>query len=331
MNIVTATLKASRWQNLLLIAITMYLVRFGVIQPFYKILVEDSNLAFSQGMGNLDFGLLVLSSVLIAAAGNLINDYFDIKIDRVNKPDKIIVGRFIKRRVAMLLHVVLNVLALLIAAYLSYKAGKIELVFIHVIIITTLWFYSTDFKKRLFFGNLSIAFCVALIPIVVWVFEILTLITNNLEVFKDIQPRTIFKEFSMVTLGWVIGLSLFSFMLTIAREITKDIIDIKGDMAFRCKSFPVVFGIQKSKIIISFLYLVVIGLVIYVQQVYLPGDRNTMMYFYLLIVPAILITTIFTLRAKEPNQFELPAMLNKLTSLIGVLFLVVVYFILKQP
>jgi 4-hydroxybenzoate polyprenyltransferase len=331
MNPIIATIKASRWQNLLLITLTMCLVRYGIIQPFFKILVEDSPFQFAVGMGNLDFGLLILSSVLIAAAGNLINDYFDIKIDRVNKPDAIIVGRHIKRRVAMLLHVVFNVLALLIAVYLSIKAGKIELVFIHVIIITTLWFYSTDFKKRLIYGNLSIAFCVALIPIVVWVFEVLTLITVNFEAFKEIQAKTVFKEFSVVTLSWVVGLSIFSFIVTLAREITKDIVDIKGDLAFRCKSLPIVFGIKTTKIIIVVLDAIVIGLVVYVQQVYLPGDRNTSIYFYLLIVPSLLITAFFTLKAKEPSQFKLPAGLNKIASLIGVLFLVVVYFILKQP
>ena len=330
MNPIIATIKASRWQNLLLIAITMYLIRIGIIQPFFKILVEDSYVEFSEGMGNHDFALLVLSSLLIAAAGNLINDYFDLKIDRVNKPDKIIVGRHIKRRVAMLLHVLFNILALLIAAFLSYKAGKIELVFIQIIIITTLWFYSTDLKKRLIFGNLSIAFCIALIPVVVWVFEVLTLITVNFEVFDQNDAKTIFKEFSMVTLGWAIGLSVFSFMLTLAREITKDIIDIKGDMAFSCKSLPIVFGIKKSKIIVSFLYVIVIGFIAYVQQVYLPGDRNTILYLYFLIVPFVLITAFFTLKGNEPNHFKTPALLNKITSFIGVLFLVLVYFILNQ-
>ena len=328
MNPVIAILKATRWQNLVLIALTMYLVRISVIQSFFKILVADSEIEFMRGMKNLDFGLLVFSSLLIAAAGNLINDYFDIKIDRINKPDKIIVGRFIKRRVAMILHVIFNGLALVISAYLAYKAGKIELIFIQIILITTLWFYSTDLKRRLVFGNISIAFCVALIPMVVWVYEVLTLITLNKNLFEEQIAKSIFKEFSLVTLSWAVGLSIFSFLLTLAREITKDIEDIKGDLAFRCKSIPIVFGIQKSKIIIVLLYLFIIGFIVYVYQVYLP-DKKTLMYIFFVLVPLLLVTIFFIIKAKQPIQFKCSSDLNKLSSLAGVLYLVLVYFILN--
>ncbi len=329
MNPIIATIKASRWQNLLIVALTMVLVRMALIQPFFKILIEDSSVDFARGMGDLDFTLLVISSLLIAAAGNLINDYFDIKIDRVNKPDKIIVGRYLKRRVAMMLHLVFNGIAVLIAGYLAYKAGKIELAFIQIILVATLWFYSIDFKRRLIWGNLSIAFCVALVPIVVWVFEILTMITVNNELFEEQAAKAIFKEFSEVTLAWVLGLSLFSFLLTIGREIIKDIVDIKGDLAFHCKSLPIVLGIQKSKMIASAFHAIVIALAIYVQQVYLP-DKGTLFYVFVIITPLLGAAIVTTVKAQEPHQFKLPSLLNKLASLAGVLYLVMVYYILNQ-
>ena len=79
-------LRLIRWQNLLIIALTQYMTRYFLIQPFYKL--QQLQLQLS----NLDFFLLVLVTVVIAAGGYIINDYFDVKIDFINKPDKQIVG-----------------------------------------------------------------------------------------------------------------------------------------------------------------------------------------------------------------------------------------------
>lgn len=320
-------LKAIRWQNLTIIALTMYLLRYCIVNPYFEILLTDSGAEFGRGMSHLNFGLLVLSSVLIAAAGNLINDYFDLKIDRINKPEKIIIGRHIKRRVAMMLHVVFNTIAILITGYLSYLVGVIELAFIQAILIATLWFYSTDFKRRFVWGNIAIAFCVAMVPFVVWVFEIMTMIEVNKALFEEMKNKALFKEYSMILLAWTLGLSLFSFLLTLAREITKDIIDIKGDQAYNCKTIPIKLGVKASKIIVTLIYLGVAALLITLHTLYLPG-KTTRIYFYVAILPLLLITIVTTFRSQTEASFKLPSLLNKVTSLIGVLFLVVAYGIL---
>lgn len=330
MNPVIAVIKASRWKNLLFIVLTMVLVREGIIYPFFEILTPDLKVDLLPGLSNMDCVLGAIAAILIGAAGNLINDYFDIKIDRVNKPDKIIVGRYVKRRVVMMLHVVFNSIALAITAYISYKIGVIELTFIPVILIVTLWFYSTDFKRRMVWGNLSIGFCAALLTMVVWIFEILAMIQYNKEIIADEpEARAFFMEYSMVTLAWVGGLSIFSFLMTVAREITKDIVDIKGDEAMRCKTMPIVLGIPKTKMIINTIYILVLLFAIYIQQVYL-NDRNTLLYLFFVVAPLILASIVTTFRANATKDFKLPSNLNKLASLAGVLYLVIVYFILKQ-
>ena len=116
------------------------------------------------------FSLLIVSTVLIAAAGNIINDYFDIKADKINKPDRVVIGKFIKKRWAIALHWIFNVIAVLISIYLSIYYQSLWFVFIQVVIVNLLWFYSLYFKKKILIGNFIIALMTGIIPLLVVVF-----------------------------------------------------------------------------------------------------------------------------------------------------------------
>ena len=143
-----STLRLVRPLNLIIIACTMYGCRYFILatNSFQK--VNDVPLAF---------GLLVLSTILIAAGGNVINDYFDIKADRVNKPEKLIVGRLINKRKAILFHWILNGFAFLLGIGLSIYFKSASIVFIQLISINLLWFYSLHFKRKVFVGNFVVA------------------------------------------------------------------------------------------------------------------------------------------------------------------------------
>src|SRR5438046_2167345 len=101
MKLVIAFFRLIRWPNLLFIAITQALYYYAIIQPLHK-----------KGIANLfDDGLLILlcaASLLIAASGYIINDYFDLNIDLVNKPGKLIIDKMIKRRWAMAFHLLMS-------------------------------------------------------------------------------------------------------------------------------------------------------------------------------------------------------------------------------
>jgi 4-hydroxybenzoate polyprenyltransferase len=329
MNPIAAFLKAIRWQNMAIIVLTMYLVREGIIYTYFNIMNATSQANFREGLTDLDFGILVISSVLIAAAGNLINDYFDLKIDRINKPDKIIVGRHIKRRVAMVLHVTFSTAGFLGAGYLAYKAGSVELAFVQAILIATLWFYSTDFKRRLIWGNIAVAFCIALIPLVVWIYEVMTMIYLNKSLFGEMKFRADFKQFTDLTLYWMLGLSVFFFLGSLAREITKDIVDMKGDASIRCKSMPIILGVNKTKWVLFAIYGIIVGLLVFVKESFLD-NKITAIYFYLLLIPFFLATTFYTAKGKHSSDFRFPAKLNKWASVLGVLFLLVAYMELND-
>ena len=147
--------------NLIIIALTMC----GV---FY--FLSDIPVGTNELLNQINFVLLVFSTLLIAGAGNIINDYFDVKADRVNKPDRLIISKHIKRRWAIVTHWFFNGIALLIAVYLSFVYLTYSFVFIHLLSINLLWFYSFVFKRKGVFGNIIVALLTALIPILTLLF-----------------------------------------------------------------------------------------------------------------------------------------------------------------
>jgi 4-hydroxybenzoate polyprenyltransferase len=317
MNPILAFLKASRWLNLLIIAYTQIAIKYFVMDPFIRF--HDLEPALS----NLDMMMLIGSTLLIAAAGNIINDYFDLKIDRINKPDRIVVGRFIKRRHAMAAHIALTTIGLIIGTALSIKVGIWQLFFIHVFWIITLWYYSTELKYLFFWGNLAVAACIAMVPLSVGLFEIPTLLGNYTEQLQELDEiRYFFRQFTYHLFFWVLGFTAFAFLVTLAREITKDIIDIEGDKAFYCKTVPISLGIPKTKIFVSVIYALILFGVLFIQQVYVPDLYSTIYLGILAIL--VIATTMLTYRAQNKAEFKRASTFNKILTVLGISYSIIV-------
>jgi len=173
-----------------------------------------------------NLGLLVISTMLIAASGYIINDYYDVKIDYLNKPKKVVVGKIIKRRVVMAMHTVINVLGIGLGLWLSWKVFVVN--FITALL---LWLYSNQLKRLPFIGNFVVAFLTAL---TLWVVVIY---------FENYDYRV-----------WVF--SVFAFHFSLFREVVKDMQDLKGDSAFGCYTLPIVWGLRKTKILLYVLSIV---------------------------------------------------------------------------
>ena len=153
-NLLISIVRLTRPKNVFVIIATMIGVAF--------------TLSYNNSIVNLnrfDFCLLLVSTALIAGAGNMINDYFDVKADRINKPHKLIISKHVKRRWAIILHWCFNFTALIISIYLSSKYSTFWYVFINLLAINALWFYSVYFKKKIFLGNILIAILTGFIPL----------------------------------------------------------------------------------------------------------------------------------------------------------------------
>lgn len=210
-------LLASRIPNLLVIGATQYLTAI--------FLVDDYSNKTSQLL-SLGFFTLVLSTVMIAAGGYIINDYYDQKVDMVNRPHKVVVGTQFRRRMAMLSHFILTLCGLGLGFYLDVRIGVI-----HIFSAFFLWYYSNFLRRITLIGNIVISFLAGLTLLIV----------------------TVYLQRSEVL---VYAYSLFAMAIVLIREVIKDMEDVKGDERFGIQSIPVIFGIRGAKL---FIYLISIG------------------------------------------------------------------------
>ena len=230
-----AVIKIVRPINLVIIALTMYGSKMFVSKQL-DIKINDYPNAFL---------LLVISTLFIAAAGNIINDYFDVKADRINKPHKLIINKSLKPRWAIVLHWTFNFIGFFIAIILAIHFKSLWFVLIHLVSINLLWFYSLFLKKKAVLGNLIIGFLTSLIPVLVIVyFQLCKYKSRNIP-----SGNEIWYQDSSYKLLWV--LAIFAFLQNFAREILKDIQDMKGDKKIYVRSLPMILGIDKTKLILS--------------------------------------------------------------------------------
>lgn len=317
-------LRLIRYKNLLIIAVTQYMMRYFIINPILKV----SGLELQ--MDQFHFILLVLSSIMITAAGYVINDYFDTGTDMLNRPETVIVGKVINRKMAMLIHILLNIIGIGIGIYLSFKINVIALSAIYLLAPGVLWFYSTTYKRQFLVGNLIVAIFTGMVPFVVAIFEV-PLLNQQ---YKEVLLR-LHMNFNII-LGWVGGFSFFAFLSTLVREIIKDIEDFKGDRAFGRNTLPVVLGIRTSKIITVSLICLNIFALLYLYFIHLfhtvagSVDYVSLAYFVIFLIIPFTILSYLIIKAENKNQFHQASNLTKFIMLAGILYSVVAFFIITK-
>ncbi|MEO6636851.1 MAG: geranylgeranylglycerol-phosphate geranylgeranyltransferase [Ginsengibacter sp.] len=307
MNIIAAFFKLIRWPNLLFIALTQLLFRYFIFHFVYNINTNTGNVI---KLTSPLFILIVIASICIAAAGYIINDYFDLNIDMVNKPEKLIVDRFIKRRWAIVLHIVLSFIGLVLSMYVGYKLSNFYIPFLNFIAILTLWFYSTTFKKKFLIGNILISLLTA------WVILVLTTAEYNFNInTADVAWRRLIKV-SFIYAG-------FAFIISLIREVIKDMEDLPGDAKYGCTTMPVVWGIKVSKVFVA-VWIVVLTVAVALIQFYVIhlGWWFSALYS----VVGIVIPLVWVLnklhKAQTPKDFHLLSSAVKLIMFTGILSMI---------
>jgi 4-hydroxybenzoate polyprenyltransferase len=313
-----AFFKLIRTGNLLIIAFTQYMVRWCIIYPIFKAYQLESQLTEFQ------FFLLVLSTTMIAAAGYIINDYFDVKIDKINNPARLVIDKGVKRRVAMGAHLLITIIAILIALYLSYSISYWKIAFVHVICALGLWFYSTTFKREFLIGNIIIALFVALVPLIVGIYELLSAYINYGLLNEKLSYKTAWT--------YIIGLSFFAFLTTLLREIIKDMEDYDGDKKYGRKTMPIVLGIRSTKNITIFIAIVTITCLAYFQ--FHKWNRDgiiDIIYIFITIQIPLIYLIIKINNAAVKNEFRVAGNIAKFIMLTGICYLFVfAHYVLSQ-
>lgn len=298
-------LKLVRIQNLAIIALTMYLVRWLIIYPVLKFN------GFEFQFQEFDFFILVIATIFITAGGYVINDYFDRKTDLINCPKKVIVGNKIKRRHAMFLHNVLNIIGVALGFYIAYKINLINIGFIFPIISGILWFYSTTYKNQVFIGNIIVAILIAIIPIMPVLFEIPVL---NLKYNKILIENN--SNFNILFF-YSLGFSFFAFLTNLTREIIKDNEDVEGDKEYERRTIPIVYGIKTSKIIIQILIFITILAIGFIGTFYL-SDYYTLIYFIVALILPLIFLSYKIKKSNHPKDFRNCSIIIKFIMLLGL-------------
>lgn len=314
--------KLIRFSNLIIIGLTMYAVRFCFFSIGGKITVNET-------IEQVLFGLLVFSTLLIAAAGNIINDYFDIKSDKINKPENWIIGNIVPKRKAILYHWLLSAIAFGIAILLSIYYHTFWYVFIHLFSINILWLYSVYFKKTTLLGNFIVAFLTSLVVILTGIHFAI-----NGSFSTDI-PNSIFQSSKNVSYAifewkkiflengkfiWIFA--FFSFILNFGREIIKDIEDIDGDRILSAKTLPLKYGVKYAKVSATII-LILIPISYFSLLLYFKRNISLSEIYATFPVAIAAFTTLFSLiyliKAKTISDFKTADRLLKLAMVFGIL------------
>lgn len=317
---IKSVLRLVRFPNLLIIAFTQYAMRYLIMEP----LLPSSS--FDLQFGNFQFALLVFSTMLIAAAGYIINDYFDTQADLINKPKRVLVGVSIQRREAMILHAIMNIMGIGIGVYLSFYIKLPTLSMVFLIATGLLWFYSTNYKRQFLIGNLAVSFLTALVPLMVILFEIPLL---NRE-YGEVMLRNS-ASFGYL-IAWVGAFSFFAFVTTLIREVIKDAEDFEGDRAYGMKTVPIVLGNTWTKVALVVLIAGTLGALLYLLLKYIvfsvePLDYISLVYFALFLALPLLALLIQVLLARSKMAYRRASLLIKLVMLAGILYSVVVFYL----
>jgi len=309
-----------RWQNLLMTAIVLFVMEKWVATPILRAAYFGEQLPWWL------LTLLILATVLIAAGGYVINDYFDVKIDAINRPDRLIVTRGVTKPEAMRLFQVLTaagiVCGLITAACLRSWVTAVIFVFVPGL----LWFYSASYKRQLIIGNLIVALVAALAPLLVAIANIAWLKhlygnVNGIDVLSlTTLPHDIY--------AWIGRFAAFAFLGTFIREIVKDMQDVMGDRELECHTLPVVLGEPATKGIVTALLLLMTGAIVWLAWwvIPFPNGWNSLHARYVVLGLLIPIACELWLiwSARISSDYRTAQSVMKFVLLMGVLYAFVI-------
>ncbi len=307
MKIIAAFFKLIRWPNLVFIILTQvlfeYCIYFRVFPPSMRYQNEQQQ-----------FFLLVAASVCIAAAGYIINDYFDLNIDQINKPDKVVVNSIISRRWVILWHLLLSLAGLILTIAALPHKFYLPLIMANTISIFLLLLYSSTLKKRLLIGNVLISLLTA------WVIAVIFFSKMNESFLQGKGDEILHVRFFRLTVLY----AGFAFIISLIREVIKDMEDIEGDRKYECRTMPIVWGLNASKVFVA-VWLSVLITILFILQLYVWQFDWWFSILYctvLIIIPLIWVfKKLFTATSsKDFHQLSTAVKMIMFTGILSMFF-----------
>ena len=304
-------LRLIRWPNLVFILLAETLFHFCIYKPLYP----------NAGRGvDANFYLILITYLFIAAAGYIINDYFDINIDQVNKPKRVVVGSYISRRWVIFWHLLFSVMGIYISTIAFPFKEYWHIHLSNLLTILLLWFYSTNFKKDFLIGNVVISLLTA------W--SIAVVYFSKFKIQEIVHP-SISDTANFRFAKLMVIYSVFAFILTLVREALKDMEDMEGDQKFGCKTLPIVWGLKPTKVYISVWLIVVIGCLAFIQLYVIPfGWWYSALYCLLFIITPLVMVLIKLKTSYVSKDFSELSTFVKVAMFAGIMSMLFFYFLL---
>ena len=300
-----------RWSNLLFLAALIWLMEKWVAVPILD------KAAFGEQLPWYLLLLIMLATVGIAAGGYVINDYFDVKIDRINRPDEVVVTRSVSKPAAMRMSIGLSSFGAICGLIVAALLHSLTIAILFILIPGLLWFYSSSYKRLFMVGNLIIALLAGVTPMIVAMANVAILQLR----YETIIPFTTLPH---DLYAWLGGFALFAFLLTWIREIVKDLQDQMGDRELECHSMPVVWGEKWAKIFVTGLIVATLAIIGHLWYHVLPFSISwttlSTRYIALGVVIPLLCTLWLLWAAKIPSDYKNCQQVVKFTMLIGMLY-----------
>lgn len=291
-----------RLPNLLMLAILQILLRYGLAAPVMQL--EGRPMLLSTE----EFIMLVFSCLCIAAGGYIVNDIEDVKIDTVNRPDTVLIGKSFSVSQAYTLYFIFSITGILIGFYLSYIARVQYVGTINAVTAGLLYFYATSYKCIPLLGNLIVSLLSALAVFIIAFPE--PLILNHTGLFT-----------------FFTGFGVFSFLYTMARELVKDLEDQQGDHAAGCSTMVQFAGEKTTRILAAVVVAVSVILLITIQVITRQWEA-LLPFLYLLtlvILPSVWLT-VKILRSRTKEQYHSCSNMTKVIMLAGIFSILIFYF-----
>jgi len=310
--------KKIRWINLLIIVFTMYAMRFAVVSPLLKLNGLELQL------NDFYFVLLVLATVFLAAGGYIVNDYFDKKIDEINRPIKTKKELGDKEeeticcKKAMKFYNAFTITGVVLGSLVSLLIGQYMFSTIFFLVAGVLWFYSSTYKRIPFLGNIIVAVLSALVPLLVVVYEMPLIIEKYRTLFIENDTDV------MIIMYFVGGFSAFAFFLTLIREIVKDIEDVLGDKAYGKNTIPVILGNSFATVLAGIFIVVTVYMLFYYQTNY-SNEKLSFWYILLLIVSPLMYVVFRLIANTSKKGMHITSTIIKLVMFFGIAYSFIIY------
>lgn len=288
-------LKLIRFQNLVVMVLIQYLIRFTLIIPGYG----KENV-----LSDFYFALILFSIILIVAAGYTINDYFDIKVDSENKDEHVIVGRAIKRRIALVIHFILTSVGLISGFYFAYKINHLEISLILIFCAYILWVYNLKLKRIFFLANLIVAGLSAVFVTSIAILEIFLKYNHNS---------------SINNIKILVAIATFAFILSLMNEIIKDLKTLEGDKKYKIRTLPTVWGLLKTKEFLKWLSILMVFIVSIMSITEFKTNLNALSYSFMFIIGPLFLLNIWVYKAQQKLDYERISKLNKFIIFAGIM------------